>query len=85
MPPSLRDGSWKGWVRIRGDGNCAIRAVVAGLSLLGRREWVHSIGAALGDTEEESNMVGELCSQFHGLENAISLDQPGERLARLSA
>ena len=85
VPPSLRDGSWKGWFRIRGDGNCAIRAVVAGLSLLGRQGWVHTIGAALGDTEEESNMVGELCSQFDGLEEAISLDQPEERLARLSA
>ena len=59
--------------------------MVAGLSLLWRQGWVHSIGAALGDTEEESNMVGELCSQFDGFEDAISLDQPGERLARLSA
>ena len=30
-------------------------------------------------------MVGELCSQFDGLEDATSLDQPEERLARLSA
>ena len=85
LPPSLRDDSWKGWFRIRGDGNCAIRAVIAGLSLQGSRGWVNTIGAALGDTAEESDMVGELCSQSESLEEAISLDHPEERLARLSA
>ena len=85
LPPSLKDDSWKGWFRIRGDGNCAIRAVIAGLSLQGSREWVNTIGAALGDTAEESDMVGELCSQSESLEEAISLDHPEERLARLSA
>jgi hypothetical protein len=80
----LKDDSRKGWFRIRGDGNCAIRAVIAGLSLQGSRGWVNTIGAALGDTVEESNMVGELCSQSENLEEAITLGQPEERLARLS-
>jgi hypothetical protein len=62
LPLPLRDGSWKGWFRIRGDGNCTIRAVLAGLSLLRKHGLVHTISAALGDTTEESNMVGELCS-----------------------
>ena len=84
LPDAMQKDKWNGWFRIRGDGNCAIRAVVAGLSLLGNGGWARTICGDLENSDEGAGMAGDFRSHFDDLDEAVSLVRPDERLARLS-